>query len=131
MDHQTATLEEGIEAFKQGNYELAIKLLEPVSRHDSDSYEAFVYLGAAYAQVKRYNAAIGALRRACEIRPDSAKVHYNLGQAYEAANVPQEAVFEYQKALEIDKNYNLAKSALASLLRRLPNLYSEELKFAA
>ncbi len=124
-------LDLGIAAFKEGNFEVAIPLLEDASREYPDSYEAFVYLGAGYAQKSRYNAAIGAFKRASEIKPDSPRIHYNLGQAYEAAGVPREAWFEYKKALEIDPNYGLARGALISLSHRLPKLLSPGIEVAA
>lgn len=124
-------LDKGIAIFKDGDFDQAIPLLEDASREYPDSYEAFVYLGAAYAQRSRYNAAIGAFKRASEIKPDSPRIHYNLGQTYEAAGVPREAWFEYKKALEIDSNYGLARGALISLSHRLPKLLSPSIEVAA
>ena len=88
-------------------------------------------LGAAYAQQGRYNSAIGALKRASEIKPDSPRIHYNLGQAYEAAGVPREAWFEYKRALELDSKYGLARGALISLSQRLPKLLNSGIEVAA
>ena len=91
-------VERGVAAFKRGDFSLTIDLLEQASRKYPESYDAFVYLGAACAQLGRHNAAIGAFKRASDIRPDSPRIHYNLGQAYEAAGVPREAWFEYKRA---------------------------------
>lgn len=131
MSDQLNSLEQGVAVFKEGDFVRAIELLEYASREFPSSYEAFVYLGAAYAQRGRHNAAIGALKRASEIKPDSPRVHYNLGQAYEAAGVPREAWFEYKKALELDANYGLARGALISLTQRLPKLLSSGIEIAA
>ena len=98
MPEQISELDQGITIFKDGDFGRAANILENFSRRYPESYEAFVYLGAAYAQQGRYNAAIGALKRASEIKPDSPRIHYNLGQAYEAAGVPREAWFEYRRA---------------------------------
>ena len=130
MRVQTNNLDKGIEAFKTGELDSAVSLLETAARQFPDSYEAFVYLAACYAQQARYNAAIGAFKRASEIKPRSARIHYNLGQAYEAAGVPREAWFEYKKALEIDPNYGLARGALISLSHRLPKLLSPSIELA-
>lgn len=131
MSDQHTVVERGIALFKEGDFEAATSLLEEASRVYPESYEAFVYLGAAYAQRGRHNAAIGALKRASEIRPGSPRVHYNLGQAYEAAGVPREAWFEYKKALDIDPNYGLARGALISLTHRLPKLLDPKIEVAA
>ena len=124
-------VERGVAMFKAGNFEQAVNVLEDATREYAGSYDAFVYLGAAYAQQSRHNSAIGAFKRAAEIKPTSARVHYNLGQAYEAAGVPREAWFEYKKALEIDPNYGLARGALISLSHRLPKLLKSGIEVAA
>lgn len=131
MSDEITDVERGISAFKQGDFEQATILLEDASRKYQASYDAFVYLGAAYAQQGRHNAAIGAFKRASEIKPDSPRIHYNLGQAYEAAGVPREAWFEYKKALEIDPKYGLARGALISLTQRLPKLLAPGMEVAA
>jgi Flp pilus assembly protein TadD len=131
MTEQITNVELGIMLFKEGDFEQAVGILEDASREYPNSYEAFVYLGAAYAQQGRHNAAIGALKRAAEIKPGSPRVHYNLGQAYEAAGVPREAWFEYKKALELDPNYGLARGALISLSQRLPKLLGRGIEVAA
>ena len=131
MTEHLTSGERGIVVFREGDFQQAIDILESASREYPSSYEAFVYLGAAYAQQGRHNAAIGALKRASEIKPDSPRIHYNLGQAYEAAGVPREAWFEYKRALEIDPNYGLARGALISLSQRLPKLLSGGITIAA
>lgn len=131
MPEENTHIEEGIELFKEGKFDKAVRILEKASREYPNSYEAFVYLGAGYAQISRHNAAIGAFKRACEIKPDSPRVHYNLGQAYEAAGVPKEAWAEYKHALEIDPEYSLARAALISLSQRLPKLLSGGIEVAA
>lgn len=125
------SVEEGISVFKEGNFEQAIPILEHASREFPGSYEAFVYLGAAYSQLGRHNAAIGALKRASQIKPGSPRVHYNLGQAYEAAGVPREAWFEYKKALDLDQKYGLARGALVSLAQRMPRLLGSHIEVAS
>ena len=131
MGEKATDVERGVAMFKTGNFEQAIRLLEEATRKYTASYDAFVYLGAAYAQQGRHNSAIGAFKRAAEIKPRSARVHYNLGQAYEAAGVPREAWFEYKRALEVDPGYGLARGALISLSSRLPKLLKSGMEVAA
>lgn len=131
MNEQTTLLDAGIARFKDGEFDQAIQVLEDASRRYPGSYEAFVYLGAAYAQQGRHNASIGAFKRASEINPSSPRIHYNLGQAYEAAGVPREAWFEYKRALELDSKYGLARGALISLSQRLPKLLGSGIEIAA
>lgn len=124
MTEHNSSFDQGVDAFAARDYKGAVSLFEAATRESSDDYESFVYLGVAYSQLKRYNAAIGALKRASEIRPNSPVVHYNLGQAYEAAGVPNEAWSEYSTALAIDPMYARAKNAMDALAERLPELES-------
>ena len=124
MNKRTSSFDQGVEVFAARDYKGAVSLFEAATRESADDYESFVYLGVAYSHLGRYNAAIGALKRASEIRPNSPVVHYNLGQAYEAAGVPDEAWSEYSMAMSIDPMYARAKNAMESLSERLPGLTS-------
>ena len=121
----------GIEAFKSGDLDTAVRQLEIATIEDPRDFRAFAFLGAAYAEQGRYNAAIGCLQRAADLEPGSAKVHFNLGQAYEAAGASTEAWFEYRKALEIDSSYQPATSALAELGARLRTMRERLLQLSA
>lgn len=122
----TSYLEQGLAAFKSGDYDTAISLLETATREEPENYRAFNYLGAAYAGKGKYNAAIGAFKSAEQINPDVVSIHYNLGQAYEAAGVPAEACYEYESCLRMDPNYTRAHDALNALRARYQHKASQE-----
>lgn len=109
----------GVEAYKAGEFDKAIEELEAATQLDENNYKAFCYLGAAYAAKQRYNAAVGAFKIAEQIAPNIASIHYNIAQAYEADGVDSEAEYEYEKALKINPDYELAKEALRKLKARL------------
>ena len=109
----------GLAAFQDADYDTAVKELEVATRLDEGNFRAFLYLGAAYGEREKYDEAIGAFKRAGQLRPNVPSLHYNLGQAYEAAGVPSEAVYEYNRALEIEANYIKAQEALEDLKKRL------------
>lgn len=109
----------GVEAFKAREFDKAIEELEAATQESHDNYKAFCYLGAAYAAKERYNAAIGAFKTAEQIAPRVASIHYNIAQAYEAGEVYSEAEYEYERAVEINPDYALAKEALAKLKTKL------------
>lgn len=112
----------GVEAFKAGDVDTAIEELETATQLDHQNYKAFSYLGAAYASKERYNAAIGAFKTAEQIAPKVASIHYNIAQAYEASGISNEAEYEYERALEIDPNYEKAREALDKLKQRLHHI---------
>jgi tetratricopeptide (TPR) repeat protein len=122
----TSYLEQGLAAFKSGDYDTAISLLEAATREEPENYRAFNYLGAAYAGKGKYNAAIGAFKSAEQINPGVVSIHYNLGQAYEAAGVPAEAEYEYECCLRMDFSYARAQEALNALRARYHHKASAE-----
>jgi len=112
----------GVEAFKSGDCDTAIDELEAATRLDQSNYKAFNFLGAAYAARDRYNAAIGAFKTAEQIAPNVASIHYNIAQAYEASGIPAEAEYEYERALQINPDYEKAREALAILKKKLHHI---------
>lgn len=109
----------GVEAYKAGDMDKAVQELEQATQMDHDNHRAFNYLGATYAAQGRFNAAIGAFKTAEQIAPGVASIHYNIAQAYEAAGIPEEAEYEYERALEIDPNYTVAQQACERLKKKL------------
>lgn len=124
-------LASGLCAFKAKDFETAVAELEQATLENQDSFTAFVYLGAAYANAGHYNEAIGAFKRAELLKPGDPRTHYNLGQAYEAAGVPTEALYEYTKALQIDPCYTNARNAFISLKHRIAAEGGRGLQLAA
>ena len=118
-------LRSGLEAFQVGDWETAVRELELATQSKTDDPHAFAFLGAAYAQQGRQNLAIGALKKAVDLDPKSARAHYNLAQACEAAGVLTEAWFEYRKALELDPWYGLARGALAALTPKIERMRAQ------
>lgn len=119
MEDVAGNFERGVEAFKASDFDKAIEELEAATHTSRDNYKAFCYLGAAYAANQRYNAAIGAFKIAEQIAPGVASIHYNIAQAYEAGEVLAEAEYEYERALQLNPDYALAKDALAKLKSKL------------
>jgi Flp pilus assembly protein TadD len=125
MTEERENLRAGLEAFQVGDWDTAARELELATRQDPEDPHTFSFLGAAYAQQGRQNLAIGALKRAVELDPKSARAHYNLAQACEDAGVLTEAWFEYRKALELDPWYGLARGALAALTPKLERMRAQ------
>lgn len=119
MGDSAGSFARGVEAFKATDFDKAIEELEAATHSNHDNYKAFCYLGAAYAAKQRYNAAIGAFKTAEQIAPGVASIHYNIAQAYEAGGVISEAEYEYERAIEINPDYALAKEALSKLKAKL------------
>jgi len=112
----------GVEAYKAGNYDTDIEELATATELNHEDHEAVTSLGAAYAAKGRYNAAIGAFQTAEQIMPGIASIHDNIAQAYEAAGIPTEAEYEYERALQVDPDYTKARDAYERLKKKTKHI---------
>jgi superkiller protein 3 len=60
------------------------------------------YYGVVMVRQSKYDAAVLALRKALELRPDYAEPHKWLGEVRERQNRPAEAIDQYQRALAVE-----------------------------
>lgn len=68
---------------------------------------------ATYNQLRDYPRLIEASKRALLLDPKDWSQHYNLGVGYEGVGNPQQAIPEYQKAIEMAGGFQIASVALA------------------
>ena len=111
-------------------YRQAIAQYRKTLRSEPDLWEAHLNLGIALAQMPGRQAdAIAEYRTALRIKPDSALVHFHLGNAFHVAGRLPEAIAEYRTARELnpaatDVRYELAY-ALAQIPGRVPEAIAE------
>lgn len=74
-----------------------------------------------------YNEAIDEYIKALEINPNDAKLHYNIGTAFQATGDTEHAEKAYKKSLEIDPSYEKSKSALEFLAKQISSKKVKEL----
>lgn len=79
-------------------------------------------LGEAYFEKKMLDQAEMEFRKAWEMSPDLAEIHYNLALIYEAKNEPSKAINEYKKEIELYPAAYQAHFNLAQLYGKLGNL---------
>lgn len=115
MASDQSPLQKGLECLKANRIDEAIAHLERATAFAPDDYQAFNYLGVAYAQKGLYDRAVGAFQTAVHLRPNVASMHYNLGLAYQADGFPDRAMEEFRQALEIDPGYTKAAEAIKAL----------------
>ena len=125
---QIATKEEGLRLLKAGEIEDAIKVLEKV-RENVDDAQACAYLGAAYSKKGDRPRAIRAFEESLRIE-ETPKAYYNLAVMYESVGRLDEAVREYQMAIELDPEYIPAQQALNKLQAKFAATQPEEIGLA-
>ncbi|AEF81017.1 tetratricopeptide repeat protein [Leadbettera azotonutricia] len=99
----------GEEFFMQNKPKEALGFLENAVAEDPAHVQAFIYLGIVYQQLGLQDEAIAALRK---ILPrggqETAKIAYNLGNAYFAKNNMDSALQFYTQAIEANGSYSSA-----------------------
>lgn len=99
---------QGIEAYTDGNYDLAVQELQLALEKNYTNYqpsEVYNLLGSAYLELDNLEKSISAYQKAIEFNPDSYQVWVNLGIAYRQSGDLERAEQSYQKALRIEPNY--------------------------
>lgn len=101
-----------------GLHEQAVRELNEALAVDPNYFEALRQLARDYAALRQFRASEQALRRALQQAPgdpEAAEVLGQLGQVYEAAGRPHDALAAYTEALTKDANNIEAQSGLARL----------------
>jgi len=68
--------------FRSKNYEKAAAELEAVVKDDAKHQQAQLHLGRSYKALKKTDEAVGAYKKAVELKPDDAEANYELGKIY-------------------------------------------------
>jgi Flp pilus assembly protein TadD len=77
-----AGYEEGVQAFKSGNYSLAVSELQSYVQEAPGQWQGHYVLGQALLKLKRNQEALTSLRKAYDLNPNDGSVQLNLANAY-------------------------------------------------
>ncbi len=100
IDEVNGLLEEGLKAFQQEQYALAIEAYRQAIAQDPEVFNAYFYLAASLSALGRDEEAIEAMKKAQTIRPGSSALYYNLGILYKRAGKAGEARQHLETALK-------------------------------
>ncbi|MDI6640735.1 MAG: tetratricopeptide repeat protein [Elusimicrobiota bacterium] len=79
-------------------------------------YADLIEAGKFYFVNTKFDKAIEEFKKALKFNPNDPEIYYNLGLAYESKGELDEARKMYEKAVEINPNYSLAKEHLSKLI---------------
>jgi tetratricopeptide (TPR) repeat protein len=105
----------GLNALKAGKLQEAIANLLKAAQADTESFETYSYLGAAYSRLGDFESARKAFGRAIQLQPTSARAWYNLGVAHQMAQDLDSARTCFENAVKHDPSHEQAQEALAKL----------------
>lgn len=92
------------------------KLLEDFVKKEPGNVDAWIKLGNALMDTKRFNEAIDAYQKAIAINPKNVDVRVDMGTCYRNSGRPAEAEKEYRKALDMDPGHLQAHKNLGIVL---------------
>src|SRR5438876_10178959 len=123
-------MQSGVEAHKQGRFDVAIAEFRKATETDPNLAEAFLNLGEELMQIRNTSAAITPLKRAFDLRPDLDAAHLQLCYAllslgYAAEAIPHLERVHALEALGIAQietgQYQEAVANLSAALVKRPN----------
>ena len=90
-------MQAGVEAHKQGKFDVAIQEFRKATESDPNLVEAYLDLGEVCMEIKDYPAAITALKHALELNPELDAAHLQLGYALLTQGYAEEAIPHLEK----------------------------------
>jgi curved DNA-binding protein CbpA len=106
---------QGVEAFKRGDFAVAVELFGQAVYIDSRTGEYYYYLGLAYGRLKRFRDAQKAISKALELEPDNANYIAENGIIYLGLGFHLRAKSVFEKALKLDPHNKKAKEGLSRI----------------
>jgi len=126
IDYNQQTYQQAIAALKSGDTEGALILLTRLSHEAPDKPRLFTNLGLAYFSLQQADLAEQAFQQAVRRDPKDAVAYNHLGILQRHNGRFQEALIQYQRAIEIDDSYAPAYLNLGILF----DLYLQDLEKA-
>jgi len=108
-------INEGVTAYKNGDYEIAVEKLRRASSMALNNFRAHFYLGLALIGDRRYRDALEALNIALDLDPDHLQSLVAVGDAYLKLGDISEAQASYYSALKYRPEYAAALDGLARI----------------
>jgi tetratricopeptide (TPR) repeat protein len=116
--------DQGTALFNQGKYQEAIQYFQKATDTDPGYYQAYLYLGRCYLNLRQYMNAVQPLRTAYRLAPDEFKkdvfdvlLDALFGAAISAVNQgdADEAISYFKEVLTLDPQFDKAKDELVRL----------------
>jgi Flp pilus assembly protein TadD len=126
LDLDQLAYEQAIAALKNGATEQALTLLTRLSLDAPDKPRLFTNLGLTHFRLHQAELAEQAFQQAIARNPDDAVAHNHLGILQRRQGRFEDALLEYQRAIEIDSRYARAPLNLGILF----DLYLQDLEKA-
>jgi len=94
-----------LEKHKQGDFNGAEAIYSAILEKNPNNPDTLHLLGLIMHQTKKPKEAIKLIKKAIEIKNDIAIYHHNLGMVYDSLNDEKSSAESYEKALQLNQNY--------------------------
>ncbi|UCC38746.1 MAG: tetratricopeptide repeat protein [Candidatus Aminicenantes bacterium] len=106
-------LSKGVDLFRLGNYDEAIKYFEKLIEKFPSSIEGYYNIGLCYLRKGEVDKAVASLEKAVELNPESIEAHFALGECYFSKGETEKAMSTFTQAVDLQPDnpkahYNLA-----------------------
>jgi tetratricopeptide (TPR) repeat protein len=99
---QTLSIEEGIRAESDGQWERALDIYKSMLEKEPERIDLWIRISDIEARLGNRNAAADALHEAAKLSKNNSSLYYRLSQAYSVANKPLAALEAIEKAVELE-----------------------------
>ncbi|HTQ27405.1 MAG TPA: tetratricopeptide repeat protein [Puia sp.] len=96
-------------------YEPALVQFDSCIRRDWKFVDAYIEKGIVFFKQKNYDEALNTFRMAATVSNTYPDAYYWMGRCYEVVNKKQDAMVNYERALELDKHFTEAREAMKRL----------------
>ena len=97
-----------MELYSSGNIDEAILEIQSLNKEYPNTPLLFNLLGACYTSLENWEEAKENFKKAIEIKPDYADVHYNLGNIFVELDLFESAIESFHNVINIDSKYGQA-----------------------
>jgi len=111
----TETFDEGLLAFREGEFSKSICDLSKAIRLDPEKAVAYLTRGVAYMKTDRVNLALDDFEKAIELNPTYRRAYHLRGIAYHMKGAREKALRDFDKAIELDPEYGAAYLSRANV----------------
>ena len=103
--------------YNQGQLTVVVDQAQALTEQYPEAFFVWNILGAAAAQIGKYDQAVSAFRKVIVLKPDYAEAYNNMGNALKEQGKPDEAIAAYNKALSIKPDYAEAYNNMGNALK--------------
>lgn len=111
---------EGRDFYKKGDLNSAMQSFKELARIRPNNLAVHFWIGLIYDETNNTKSAMDeyatCLKLAASVNMDAPELRINLGNSLARENYNKEALFDFRRAIEIDKRYTLANLGLAKSL---------------